>query len=731
MLENKLFEALLDVIPFGAYAVDVESYEVVYANKLMRENMYSPQGTYCWEKVFGQQQICSWCSINKLQQRDASKPKEKLICEFFDESDDKWLKSYDELMSWPDGRDVKYSILVDITDQKEIQGAMIKSHAKLAMHSKHLKTTNKNLQITKLKLQKTVNELEKQKIKAETATAFKSRFLANMSHEIRTPMNAVIGMSKLLGKTDLDDIQKRYLNKIESSSKILLNIINDILDLSKIEAGKLELEKIDFDLDDVIENLKNIIEYKVIEKNLQFNIINNLPEGENIFFGDPFRLGQMLLNLVSNAVKFTEKGKVELKISKADKERMIFEITDTGIGLDSAEIDKLFRSFSQADLTTTRKYGGTGLGLTICKEIAHLMDGDVTVESEKNRGSRFIIEVRLPKGDIENIKYIEEENLKNLEIKMKEIKNAHILLVEDNTINQEIITVLLKPYDIYIEIAADGEEGLSLYQNNPNKYDLILMDTQMPVMDGYELTRIIRESNKYIPIVSLSANAMQSDIEKTISAGMNEHLSKPIELDKLFGVLLKYIKTDSSKVLQNDQVKEQTLDKETALSYLNNNKELYDSILVQFFDKYKECDLKALDNSQLDMTLHTIKGLSKSIGALKLNNLLKIFEETKEKKLIDSMERELKELLKLLETEISQNRTSKTGLPQINENEKIELLEELKKQIATKRPHNIKPVVEKITSFRLKTEDSEKFEKIKSDLDRFDFEAALKSLQSI
>jgi hypothetical protein len=168
MLENKLFEALLDVIPFRAYAVDVESYEVVYANKKMRENMYAPQETYCWKQVFGQEQICTWCTIKTLQQRDASKPKEKLTCEFFDESDDKWIKSYDELISWPDGRDVKYSILVDITDQKEIQGEMIKAHAKLAMHSKHLKITNKNLQITKLQLQKTINELEEQKRQNES-----------------------------------------------------------------------------------------------------------------------------------------------------------------------------------------------------------------------------------------------------------------------------------------------------------------------------------------------------------------------------------------------------------------------------------------------------------------------------------------------------------------------------------------------------------------------------------
>lgn len=728
MLENKLFEALLDVIPFRAYAVDVESFEVVYANKLMRENMYSPQATYCWEKVFGQQQICSWCSINKLQQRDASKPKEKLICEFFDESDDKWLKSYDELMSWPDGRDVKYSILVDITDQKEIQGAMIKSHAKLAMHSKHLKNTNKNLQITKLKLQKTVNELEKQKLKAETATAFKSQFLANMSHEIRTPMNAVIGMSKLLEQTELNETQKDYLNKIESSSKILLNIINDILDLSKIEAGKLELEKIDFNINDVIENLKNIIEYKVIEKNLEFNIINNLKEDQSIFYSDPFRLGQMLLNLVSNAVKFTEEGKIELKISQNDQNKIVFEVIDTGIGLEQNEIDKLFNSFSQADLTTTRKYGGTGLGLTICKEIAHLMDGDVIVESQKDKGSKFTIEVDLPFGSKENIKYIKEENLKNLELEMSKIKNAHILLVEDNTINQQITTVLLKPYNINIDIASNGEEGFELYKNNQDKYQLILMDTQMPVMDGYELTKLIRQIDEQLPIISLSANAMKSDIEKTISSGMNEHLSKPIELDKLFAVLLKYINTTQNSIAKERSCEEETIDTKMALSYLNQNEELYKDIQLQFFNKYKDLDIHNLKDN-LEITVHTIKGLSKSIGAFKLHELLDKFEQTKDKALLNSIDEELNILLNILKPLSSSSNEDEKNLPKIEETEQKKLFDELKKQISSKRPHNIKPIIEELESYTLETDNSKKLKKAKSFLQKFDFSGALNSLE--
>lgn len=207
MHENRLFEALLDVIPFRAYAVDTETYEVVYANKLMRENLYAPQETHCWKKVFGQEEMCSWCSVMDLQARDKKIKNEKYTCEFFDESDDKWLKSYDELISWPDGRDVKYSILVDISDQKDIQGNMVKAHATLAMNNKQISLTNKNLQITKLELQKSVNQIE---IKKES--------ISSILKEIETSL-------KMLTNTKLDDTQKELLNSINKHTTLIDEII--------------------------------------------------------------------------------------------------------------------------------------------------------------------------------------------------------------------------------------------------------------------------------------------------------------------------------------------------------------------------------------------------------------------------------------------------------------------------------------------------------------------------
>jgi len=387
--------------------------------------------------------------------------------------------------------------------------------------------------------------LEEQVRIARIASSAKSDFLANMSHEIRTPINAVIGMTQI-GRTAENIEKKDYsFDKISDASIHLLGVINDILDMSKIEANKLELSNVSYNVRNSIKRATDVVQFKVDEKNQKFeiHIDEEIPAS---LIGDDQRLVQVITNLLSNAVKFTpEEGTIYLNTyKKAETEKtctLYFEIKDTGIGITEEQKSRLFTAFQQADSSTTRNYGGTGLGLALSKRIIESMNGSISVDSVPGEGSTFSFHVEMLKTD-ENIHDL-YEGTHNGDMLKDEFTGMKALLVEDIEINREILITITEPTGITFDIAQNGQEAVEIFAKNPNKYDVILMDVQMPVMDGYTATRLIRKNShskaKTIPIIAMTANVFKEDIEKCMEAGMNEHVGKPIDMMEFTFVMRK------------------------------------------------------------------------------------------------------------------------------------------------------------------------------------------------
>ncbi|MCL1820234.1 MAG: ATP-binding protein, partial [Oscillospiraceae bacterium] len=484
--------------------------EILFINNSMKDHLGiegNPVGQLCYKVLqSGIDRVCDFCPVPRL----ADEPDTVVEWDKYGTIKGCVYSSIDRLIDWPGGHKVHLQSSTDITDKRAMETELIAA-----------------------------------KEFAEQSSKAKGSFLSNMSHEMRTPLNVIIGMTAI-GKNAHNIEQKNHaLNKISDASAHLLGVINDVLDMAKIEADKLELSTVEFNIEHMLQRIITVIGFRVDEKHqqLMLNIDDAIPR---IIEGDDQRLSQVITNLLTNAVKFTpEEGTINLNVSlinETDGEcELRFEVSDSGIGISQEQQLKLFSAFIQAESGTSRQYGGTGLGLAISKRIVEMMDGMIWIESELGKGAAFIFTIKARRGRDMDLD-IDKPNAAAVE---GEFKGKTMLLAEDVEINREILIALLEDTGITIECAVNGTEALNAIEANPGKFDIIFMDMQMPVMDGLETTRRIRalpgHRRDKLPIIAMTANVFKDDIEACLEAGMDYHVGKPIDLDKVIDVMRKYL----------------------------------------------------------------------------------------------------------------------------------------------------------------------------------------------
>jgi len=528
----------------------------------------------------------------------------------------RWIEDRSRLIA--DGRGFRIvGIARDITRAKQLS-------EELERHRHHLED---------LVAERTA-QLEEARRQAESANAAKGSFLANMSHEIRTPISAVLGLADLCLQTGPSERQRGYLLKIKGASTGLLGIINDILDFSKIEAGKLELEDIEFGLDEVLERLAAVVAEQARERGLEL-VFNGAERVSARLVGDPLRLGQVLINLVGNAIKFSARGTVAVDFREETGEDGVsvlhVAVSDPGIGLTPAQLAGLFSPFSQADSSTTRRYGGTGLGLAISRRLVEMMGGTLSAASEYGRGSVFRFSVRLRAG--RGVASPSGSGA-DADALAGQLLGADILLVEDNVINREILVELLGDRGLRVRPVENGLQALQAVA--ARKPDAVLMDCQMPVMDGYETCRALRANPAYrdLPIIALTANALGSDRERCLEAGMNAYLAKPVDLDALLRALARWVgsaRAAAEPVLPaasgTDSDSTPAIDMAAGLPRVDYNRELYFRLLRKFRDEHLpgfEVAFRAAAVAghweAARRSAHSLKGTARTLGAERLGD---------------------------------------------------------------------------------------------------------------